>query len=150
MTHLYNCRHDGDQFRITKWDTDMNVEASYLLTAHECECPAAARDTCRHRQMLPKFIARGAVGTEWFYDHDRGGWVSMALPGAEPGGHREQASVVVDPYLEGIMNREPIRICDEDDIEIFEPNASYHDDKPIQAGEHAKDVTPTSIDRKGR
>lgn len=90
MTHLYNCRHDGDQFRITKFDTDMNVEASYLLNAHECECPAAARDTCRHRQMLPKFIARGAVDTEWFYDFDRGGWVQLALPGAEPGGGREQ------------------------------------------------------------
>lgn len=94
MTHLYNCRHDGDQFRITKFDTDMNVEASYLLTAHECECPAASRDTCRHRQMLPKFIARKAVDSEYFYDHDRGGWVSMALPGAEPGGGREQASAL--------------------------------------------------------
>jgi len=27
--------------------------------------------------MLPKFIARGHVGDEWFFDFDRGGWVQM-------------------------------------------------------------------------
>lgn len=106
MTHLYNCRHDGDQYRITKFDSDLNPEASYLCTLTECECPAAARDTCRHRQMLHHFLARGAIGTDWFFDHDRGGWVQLALSfideagpvlehiwNAEPGGHREQASV---------------------------------------------------------
>lgn len=75
MLSLYNCRHDGDQFRITKFDSDFNPEASYLLDASNCECPAGHRPTCRHRQMLPKFIARNAVGTNWFFDHDRGGWV---------------------------------------------------------------------------
>lgn len=32
--------------------------------------------------MLPRFIAREAVGTDWFYDYDRGGWVHQAMPGA--------------------------------------------------------------------
>lgn len=27
--------------------------------------------------MLPYFIARDAVGTGWWYDFDRGGWVDM-------------------------------------------------------------------------
>jgi len=72
---LYNCRHSGDQYRITKFDSDMNPEGSYLTTLEECECPAGVRPTCRHRQMLPKFIARGHVGDEWFFDFDRGGWV---------------------------------------------------------------------------
>jgi hypothetical protein len=85
MVSLYNCKHDGDQYRITKFDTDMNVESSYLCTPLECECLAATRDTCRHRQMLPRFIAREAVGTAWMYDFDRGGWVHVALLGAEPG-----------------------------------------------------------------
>ena|ERR1700692_63510 len=92
MTSLYNCRHDGDQFRITKFDSDFNVGSSYLCTAHECECPAGSRDTCRHRQMLPKFLSRG-LSAEWFYDFDRGGWVRMALPGTEPGGDREGVGV---------------------------------------------------------
>ena len=77
MPILYNCRHDGDQYRITKFDSDMNVESSYVCTTEECICPAGVRPTCRHRQMLPKFIARQHVGDEWFFDFDRGGWVQM-------------------------------------------------------------------------
>lgn len=79
MTTLYNCRHDGDEFRITKFDSELNVESSYRCTTSECECPAGERPICRHRQMLPKFISAERVGTDWFYDFDRGGWVQIAL-----------------------------------------------------------------------
>ncbi len=75
MAILYNCRHSGDQYRITKFDSDMNPQGSYLLTLEECECPAGVRSTCRHRQMLCKFIARGHVGDEWMFDFDRGWWM---------------------------------------------------------------------------
>lgn len=81
---LYNCRHAGDQYRVTKFDQHMNVESSYLCTTDECDCPAGVRPTCRHRQMLPKFIQREHVGDEWFLDFDRGGWVQMGLEYAEP------------------------------------------------------------------
>lgn len=77
MPILYNCRHSGDQYRITKFDEDMNVESSYLCTEAECECPAGQRPTCRHRQMIPRFIQRKHIGDEWFFDYDRGGWVQM-------------------------------------------------------------------------
>lgn len=84
MTALYNCRHSGDQYRISKFDGDtMNVESSYLTTLSECDCPAGVRDTCRHRTMLHKFLARNAVNTHWMYDHDRDGWVQTDL-GEEP------------------------------------------------------------------
>ena len=75
MPILYNCRHSGDQYRITKFDSDMNPQGSYLVDEEACECPAGVRPTCRHRTMLPKFIARHHVGDEWFFDFDRGGWV---------------------------------------------------------------------------
>jgi hypothetical protein len=75
MTFLYSCRHDGDQYRITKLTNHLDVESSYLCTITECQCPAGVRPTCRHREMLPKFIQRGAVGTGWMLDWDRGGWV---------------------------------------------------------------------------
>lgn len=75
MTSLYNCKHSGDQYRISKFDSDWNLEASYLCDLVACECPAGHRPKCRHREMLPKFIKRNYVNTEWFYDHDRGGWV---------------------------------------------------------------------------
>src|SRR6266478_4356236 len=77
MTILYNCRHSGDQYRITKFDSDMNVVSSYLCSLEECDCPRGPHPTCRHRQMLPKFIARQHIGNEWFLDFDRGGWVQM-------------------------------------------------------------------------
>jgi len=77
MTILYNCRHSGDQYRITKFDSEMNPLSSYLCSLEECDCPRGPHPTCRHRQMLPKFIARQHVGDEWFLDFDRGGWVQM-------------------------------------------------------------------------
>lgn len=73
---LYNCHTDGDQYRITKFDSLGNPESSYLLTEEECECPAGHRPHCRHRQMLPLFITKEAVNSFYFYDFDRKGWVT--------------------------------------------------------------------------
>lgn len=81
---LYNCRHSGDQYQINKFDSDWNVEASYLCDLVACECPAGHRPSCRHRQMLPKFIQREHIGDEWFFDFDRGGWVQGAGREIEP------------------------------------------------------------------
>lgn len=88
MTTLYSCKSEIDHagnttFRITKFDGDMNVESSYIVHGSNliCNCPAGVRPSCRHRDMLPKFIARGAVNTMWMFDFDRSGWVSMDLEG---------------------------------------------------------------------
>jgi len=86
MTILYNCRHSGDQYRITKFDSEMNPLSSYLCSLEECDCPRGPHPTCRHRQMLPKFIARQHVGDEWFLDFDRGGWVQGEAHWALPEG----------------------------------------------------------------
>lgn len=83
MTILYNCKTDGTEWRITKFSDFGEVESSYLCSADECQCPAGHRHTCRHRQMLPMFINRGAVDSFWFLDWDRKGWVSN-----EPQGYR--------------------------------------------------------------
>ena len=80
MTHpLYTCRTDGDQYRITKLDSDLNVESTYLCSEAECQCPAfERRGKCRHLDMLPKFLTREAINTGWALDYDRGGWVRIA------------------------------------------------------------------------
>src|SRR5258708_7584764 len=84
MPALYSCRHSGDLYRITKFTTpDFNVESSYLCDATGCTCPVSHRPTCRHREMLPKFLARSAVGTEWLFDYDRGGWVQSGIDDPE-------------------------------------------------------------------
>lgn len=84
MTSLYSCKSEIDvsgatRYRISKFDTDMNVEASYLTDGIACECPAGERPACRHRIMLSRFIARGAVNTFWLYDYECNGWVSSGL-----------------------------------------------------------------------
>ena len=77
MTSLYNLRHDGNQYRVTKFDTDLNVESSYLMTATECTCPAGSRPTCRHRQMFRDLLPR--IGSHWMFDFDQGQWVATDL-----------------------------------------------------------------------
>lgn len=76
---LYSCRHDGDQYRITKFDEDLNPKSSYLCTRQECDCPAGVRPTCRHREMLHAFMERGAVGTGEWLNYDEGGWYEMEM-----------------------------------------------------------------------
>lgn len=72
---LYNCKPEGDSHRITKFDSDFNVESSYLTNGRECECPAGHRPTCRHRQMLPRFLAKGAGTGQWFHNFEAKSWV---------------------------------------------------------------------------
>ena len=38
---LYNLKTSGDQYRITKFTNDLDVESSYLCSAVECEGRAA-------------------------------------------------------------------------------------------------------------
>lgn len=86
---LYNLRTDGDGFRITKFDDDLNPEASYLVSFAGCECPAGHRDTCRHRKMLP--VIKDRVDSNWFWDFDESRWV----PG--PGADEPTADVIIHP-----------------------------------------------------
>ena len=51
---------DGD-YIITKLTPDFVAEATYNLSLRECTCPAGHRPTCRHRQMLPTFLAAGHI-----------------------------------------------------------------------------------------
>ena len=95
MTILYSCRHDGQEYRITKWN-DGNVESSYLCSEDECECPAGVRPSCRHREMLPYFISRNAINTGWWFDWDRGGWVDMREELEEPEAPETQDSSAVE------------------------------------------------------
>lgn len=142
MTVLYNCHHDGDQYRITKFNELGEPESSYLCTETECECPAGVRPTCRHRQMLPKFLAREAIDSYWFYDFDRGGWVTNE-PGlsielrtqAEPANLRTEGAITGRWVSDG-------KHIDEDEVEIIEPMSHMGDGTPHLGGVYAKDVTP--------
>lgn len=75
---LYNLRSEYgpgmvlEGFRITKFDDDLNVESSYLVSEIACECPQGHKPKCRHRTMLP--LMRDRVNTAWFYCYDSRLW----------------------------------------------------------------------------
>lgn len=72
---LYNCKSDGDQYRISKFSNDLDVEASYLTDGAECDCPAGHRPVCRHRIMLSRFIAKNATAGQWFHNYEHEQWI---------------------------------------------------------------------------
>ena len=71
---LYNAKRVEDAYRVTKFTDDLDAESSYITSRSTCECPAGLRDSCRHRQMLPEFIANERVNSEWFLDWDKRRW----------------------------------------------------------------------------
>jgi hypothetical protein len=71
---LYNLKTAKDGYKIAKFTDDLDYEQDYIVSPDGCDCPAGHRDTCRHRQMLPKFLVQRRVNTPWFYDHDNERW----------------------------------------------------------------------------
>ena len=76
MTSLYSLRStpkEGD-YIVMKFDPDYEVESVYALSAGECMCPAGHKPKCRHRTMLPLFLAHHHVDDGWFLDWDTRLW----------------------------------------------------------------------------
>lgn len=69
---LYNLRETDGIYTITKFTTDLEVESSYQTSFDACNCPAGARPTCRHRQMLPKMIAEDICNQYAFLEFESG------------------------------------------------------------------------------
>jgi len=72
---------DTGIYRMSKFDNDLNLNGSYTLRhvrgrTYACDCPAANRHTCRHREMMPLFLAEKAVNTGRFYDYDKKMWIA--------------------------------------------------------------------------
>ena len=90
MTNLYHLRSGkAGSYRITKLDEDYQIESSYTVSKHECDCTAGARPTCRHRQMLPFFLAKGHIDNGWMLDWHTRQW---RKPLCEDGDHQRHAS----------------------------------------------------------
>lgn len=80
---LYNCKAlPNDQFRMIKWSDDLEVQEIYNLRKgwrgrYYCECFAANKETCRHRDMLNWYITRNAFSAGWFIDYEARRWVPL-------------------------------------------------------------------------
>jgi hypothetical protein len=82
----YNLKTDSPAFRITKFDDDLNVAASYRVSPTECECPqwVERQRTCRHMKMLP--LMEDRADTDWYLDYDKGTWSQPFEPLPPPEG----------------------------------------------------------------
>lgn len=61
---IYNLFTTSQGVRITKWDHDFNVSASYLVSDQGCECPA--QKPCKHMDMLRRW--RTEIDKNTFFD----------------------------------------------------------------------------------
>lgn len=74
---------------MAKFDGDFNVAAIYHLSTnhrggYDCECPAGGRPSCKHRKMVPIFLAAKAVDTLQFYEYETQMW-HQPIPTFAPG-----------------------------------------------------------------
>lgn len=134
MTSLYHLRSaPGASFRITKLDADYRVEATYLVSSSECSCPAGSRPTCRHRQMLPFFLAKGHVDNGWMLDWHTRQWRSPLCEDAtqSPIGNEFPTATPVDE-----MTKEEIESALDVKYEQEEPELSGLQEEQILMGFH--------------
>ena len=72
---LYNLKALPDKFIITKFDDDLNPQASYQLSEGVCTCPAGIHDRyCRHKEMRELFEERGRVNSGWLLQYPEHKW----------------------------------------------------------------------------
>lgn len=93
---LYNLKSEGDLYRITKFDDDLNPLSSYLVSESHCDCPAGHRPICRHREMLAPMRKR--VDSAWFYNYTSQAW-------ADPTGEAALQSELPIPSPRNPMRR---------------------------------------------
>ena len=65
---LYNIFTTSQGLRITKWDSDFNVESSYLVSDQGCECPA--QKPCKHMTLMRRFRLTGMIDENDFLDDE--------------------------------------------------------------------------------
>jgi len=71
---LYSLRSADGEWRITKFDEDLNQESSYIVSTEACECPQwqGRERQCRHMKMLPMMVER--ADSPWFFCYEDAQW----------------------------------------------------------------------------
>jgi hypothetical protein len=93
---LYSIRAIASGYLIAKFNDDFDVDSTYEVSPSACSCPAFhRRQSCKHQDILAKFILREKVDSEWFYCREADSWhnplglesmprVEPAFPEAQP------------------------------------------------------------------
>lgn len=149
---LYNCKHSGDQYLITKFDRHGEVESSYLCDHGQCQCPAGVRDTCRHRQMLPMFLEEGLVNTNLFLNWDKRSITDFnGLPALPPATVQNNETDHIDwDILAEERLGQRAKPATVQSLEIIEPTPAqtYHGHHPIHdlAPQALTDTSPSILE----
>jgi len=74
MPVLYSLRSSDGEWRITKFDEDLEMESSYIVSTDGCECPqwTSRERECRHMKMLPMMVER--ADSPWFFCYEDAQW----------------------------------------------------------------------------
>lgn len=118
---LYHLRSanpiDPGLFKITKLDSDYNVESTYLVTSRECTCPAGTRPSCRHRDMLHFFLDASHIDDGWMLDWSSRSWRKPLCEDLREQPIHEQGTpvppwddfpgIMIDPIEEGLLSTHP-------------------------------------------
>ena len=87
---VYTIRTTPQGWLITKFDEDTEVLTFYTLQQRRnwvrCECWAATKHTCRHREMLRLFQEAGRIDKGWLYNWTTQEWIR---PLTEPNRRRK-------------------------------------------------------------
>jgi len=72
--NLYTLRSADGEWRITKFDQDLEMESSYIVSTDGCECPqwTSRERQCRHMKMLPMMVER--ADSAWFFCYEDAQW----------------------------------------------------------------------------
>lgn len=72
--NLYSLRSADGEWRITKFNEDLEMESSYIVSTEGCECPqwTSRERQCRHMKMLPMMLER--ADSPWFFCYEDAQW----------------------------------------------------------------------------
>lgn len=108
---LYSVRTHPAGYKIIKLTEDLEPESSYTLiqrsddpSEYACDCPAGSRHTCRHRQMLPHFLAMKRIDTNWFLEWDQNGPLNWRQY-VGPFDAIDEPRDIIEPVDDGVVRR---------------------------------------------
>lgn len=89
MRACYSCHSTPMGYRMAKFDADLNVEASYIITNHAngtwfCSCPQGHKPTCKHRKLVNEFVLERRINTSFMLDADTKQWFQPVRDQGEP------------------------------------------------------------------
>lgn len=139
--NLYNCKSVSDGYRITKFTKDYVVEASYIVSAEGCDCPAGVKPICRHRTMMLEFERTNHIDDGWFFIWDTRQWLAPVGEAADAADSNERWANLRPQGAPSTSELDPVY----DPDAPIDPPIAQPVDEPSLAAQPAPPTEPTPI-----